>query len=60
MIITRLNGNIDEYNDNRSEPIELSMSFGTSFYNPEHSVSIEEVLSRADDTMHETKKRKKG
>ncbi len=59
MILTRLNGNIDEYNDNHSEPIKLSMSFGTSFYNPEHSVSIEEVLSRADDTMHETKKRKK-
>jgi diguanylate cyclase (GGDEF)-like protein/PAS domain S-box-containing protein len=59
MILTRLNGNIDEYNDNQSEPVELSRSFGTSFYNPDHSISIEEVLSRADDRMHETKKRKK-
>jgi diguanylate cyclase (GGDEF)-like protein/PAS domain S-box-containing protein len=60
MIMTRLNGNIDEYNEDRGEPIKLSLSFGTSFYNPEHSVAIEEVLSRADDKMHESKKRKKG
>ena len=60
MIMKRLDGNIDDYNADRSESIKLSLSFGTSFYNPEHSVSIEEVLSRADDKMHERKKRKKG
>ncbi len=60
MIMKRFNGNIDEYNADRGESIQLSLSFGTSFYNPEHTVSFEEVLSRADDKMHESKKRKKG
>lgn len=60
MIMTRLNGNIEEYNGRRSGPVKLSLSFGTSIYNPEHSVAIEEVLSHADDKMHESKQRKKG
>ena len=60
MIMTRLNRNIDDYNAKGSGEFELSLSFGSSFYSPEHSISIEEVLSRADDKMHENKKRKKG
>ena len=56
-IITRLNKNIDEYN---AESLKLSMSFGTSFYNPEYPVSIDDLLSAADDNMYKQKKIKKG
>ncbi len=60
MIITRLNKNIDEYNADKDETQKLSMSFGTAFYNHENPVSIDEVLSAADDNMHNQKKIKKG
>jgi hypothetical protein len=36
----------------------LSLSFGSAFYNPERPLSIEEVLSQADEKMHENKKKK--
>lgn len=60
LIMTRLEENLDTYNADKSDSFKLSLSFGTSFYNPEEPVSIEEVLSRADEKMHEDKKRKKG
>lgn len=59
MIMSRLGKNIEEYNADKGAAIKLSMSFGTSFYNPEQPVSIDEVLSAADDKMHEHKKSKK-
>jgi len=59
MIMTRLDKNIEEHNADKSSAIKLSMSFGTSFYNPEQPVSIDDVLSAADDKMHEHKKSKK-
>jgi len=59
MIMSRLNKNIDEHNADKSNAIKLSISFGTSFYNPEQPVSIDDVLSAADDKMHEHKKSKK-
>lgn len=60
MIMDRLNQNIEEYNAEKSSPVVLSMSFGTSFYNPGSPTSIDEVLSIADDKMHEHKTSKKG
>jgi diguanylate cyclase (GGDEF)-like protein/PAS domain S-box-containing protein len=59
MIMTRLKGNLDMYNTNKSGFLKLSMSFGTSFNNPEHSISIDEMLSNAESKMYENKKRKK-
>jgi diguanylate cyclase (GGDEF)-like protein/PAS domain S-box-containing protein len=59
MIMKRLEKNIDKYNADKSGSLKLSLSFGASFYNPEDPVSIEEVLSRADEKMHEQKKSKK-
>jgi diguanylate cyclase (GGDEF)-like protein/PAS domain S-box-containing protein len=60
MIMSRLRENIDKYNADKSGFRKLSLSFGASFYNPEQPVSINEVLSRADEKMHEYKKSKKG
>ncbi len=60
MIMTRLNKNIEEYNADKDEPLKMSMSFGTSFYNPENPVSIDDVLSAADDNMHNQKAVKNG
>lgn len=59
MIMERLEKNIDKYNADKSGSLKLSLSFGTSFYTPEDPVSVEEVLSRADEKMHEHKKSKK-
>ncbi len=59
MIMTRLIQNIDEYNVDKSGSLKLSLSFGTSFYNPEHPVTIEELMSNADERMHEHKQGKK-
>jgi diguanylate cyclase (GGDEF)-like protein/PAS domain S-box-containing protein len=59
LIMTRLDESIAAYNGDKSGPVELSVSFGTSFYNPEEPLSIEDVLSRADEKMHENKSARK-
>jgi diguanylate cyclase (GGDEF)-like protein len=59
LIMQRMNNNIADYNSRQDSTVELSMSFGTSFYNPDEPKSIDEVLSSADDKMHEHKKSKK-
>ncbi len=59
LIMDRLHENISTYNAAAATPGKLSISFGTSFYNPEEPVSVEEVLSKADEKMHEDKKSKK-
>ncbi len=59
LIMTRLKENLDNYNADKSGSLQLSLSFGSSFYNPDKPLSIEEVLSRADEKMHENKKARK-
>lgn len=54
-IMIRLQDNIDKYNVDKSGSLKLLLSFGTAFYNPEHPVPIEKVLSDADAMMHENK-----
>ena len=58
LIMKRLEENIGLYNADKDAALSLSLSFGTSFYNPEEPVSIEEVLSQADEKMHAHKKSK--
>ncbi len=60
LILSRLKENIDIYNADADRAVKLSMSFGTAFYNPVEPVSIKEVLSRADEKMHDNKKSRKG
>jgi len=55
LILSRLQKNIDEYNKDKNGSLRLSMSFGTSFYDPENPVSINELLSNADDAMYKNK-----
>lgn len=55
LIMNRLKKNIDAYNSGNSGSPKVKFSFGTSFYNPEHPVSIEDLLSHADERMHEDK-----
>ena len=55
LILSRLQKNIDEYNKDKDGSLKLSMSFGTSFYDPENPVSINELLSTADDDMYKNK-----
>jgi diguanylate cyclase (GGDEF)-like protein/PAS domain S-box-containing protein len=55
LILSRLQKNIDEYNKDKNGSLRLSMSFGTSFYDPENPVSINDLLSSADDEMYKNK-----
>ena len=55
LIFSRLHKNIDEYNKDKNGSLKLSMSFGTSFYDPENPVSINDLLSTADDEMYKNK-----
>ena len=60
LITDRLHASIDEYNAGKEDDIILSISFGGAFYDPEQPVSINEVLSQADENMHEIKEMKRG
>lgn len=58
MILSRLQDNINTYNADKSSALKLSLSFGTAFYDPEHPVPIENVLTEADERMHENRQSK--
>jgi len=60
LIMDRLNENIDEYNSGKNDDILLSVSFGGAIYDPENPTSINEVLSQADEQMHDIKESKRG
>jgi diguanylate cyclase (GGDEF)-like protein/PAS domain S-box-containing protein len=60
LIMARLEENIASYNGEKGNTVKLSLSFGSSFYDPKEPVSVEEVLSRADEKMHENKRSRKG
>ena len=59
MIMRRLKEKIDMYNANKTGSSIVSMSFGTSFNNPDLTVAIDEMLSNAESKMYEHKKIKK-
>ena len=59
LIMARLEENIASYNGEKGNTVKLSLSFGSSFYDPKDPVSVEEVLSRADEKMHENKRSRK-
>lgn len=54
----RLRGNIINFNEDKNNLFELSVSIGVSFYDPLHPSSIDELLVRADKVMYEEKRRK--
>ncbi len=60
LIMDRLNAGIEEYNEGKGDDdILLSVSFGAAFYDPEDPGSINDVLSRADENMHDVKDSKR-
>ena len=58
VIASRLQKNLDEFNTRMNLGVQLSMSVGIAFYNPENPASIDELLSQADKSMYEQKRYK--
>ena len=59
IVLTRLYENIKRRNANTSRCYPLSISVGTTQFDPEYPISIDELLSRADASMY-AQKREKG
>jgi len=60
IVLTRLDENIKDHNAKRSRCYNLSISVGTTQFDPEHPVSIDELLSKADALMYAQKRGKRG
>jgi diguanylate cyclase (GGDEF)-like protein len=58
IVLTRLDENIKHYNAKKSRHYDLSISVGTTQFDPEHPISIDELLSKADAMMYAQKRRK--
>lgn len=58
-IISRLQKNIDDFNKTKKLPVDISISTGISYFNPESPKSLQELISEADRNMYEIKNRKK-
>jgi diguanylate cyclase (GGDEF)-like protein len=56
-MITRLHENVKEYNAKRSQDI-LSISLGIAHFDPNHPISIDELLAKADALMYARKREK--
>ncbi len=54
----RLQQSIDEYNEKESRPYKLAMSWGTAIYDPESPMSLDKLMSSADELMYAQKKSK--
>jgi len=54
----RLQQHIDEYNKRESRRYKLAMSWGMSVYDPEHPLSLDELMAAADKLMYANKKGK--
>jgi diguanylate cyclase (GGDEF)-like protein/PAS domain S-box-containing protein len=54
----RLETNINSLNANASRPYKLAMSWGTAIYDPESPISLDQLMSIADELMYAQKKSK--
>lgn len=59
LISTRLEESLRLYNEQSGAKHRISLSWGTAFFEPESSCSIDDLLAEADKAMYEMKKRKK-
>jgi diguanylate cyclase (GGDEF)-like protein len=55
---TRLHENIKDYNAKGSRRFTLSISVGASQFDPNHTISIDEFLAKADASMYAQKRKK--
>ncbi|HEC78745.1 MAG TPA: PAS domain S-box protein [candidate division WOR-3 bacterium] len=58
MLIKRLRKNLFNYNKNSQNKVKLSLSIGTTYYDPENPCPVEELLEYADKLMYEHKMQK--
>jgi diguanylate cyclase (GGDEF)-like protein len=56
-MITRLHENVRDYNAKGSQH-KLSISLGMTYFDPEHPISIDQFLAKADALMYAEKRRK--
>ncbi|OPY77951.1 MAG: putative diguanylate cyclase AdrA [Syntrophorhabdus sp. PtaU1.Bin058] len=59
ILTTRLQNNLDTFNDRSMRPYKLFLSIGVAHYDPETPSSIDELITRADTLMYEQKKGKR-
>ncbi|MBU0544749.1 MAG: GGDEF domain-containing protein [Proteobacteria bacterium] len=59
ILISRLQNQIDRYNNQKNRKYKLSISVGCSSYDPENPSSIDKLMANADKLMYEQKKNKK-
>ncbi len=60
VITSRLQRNIDIQNKKLNRNYKLSLSVGIAYYDPEHPVAIDELLTTADALMYAQKRNKRG
>ena len=58
ILLGRLRQILDVHNAQEGRDYKLSMSIGSSFYEPDNPCSIDELMSQADKLMYEDKRRK--
>ncbi len=58
ILTTRLDENIRDYNVQLSQDYKLSVSVGAAYFDPEHPIQIDELLSQADALMYAQKRNK--
>jgi diguanylate cyclase (GGDEF)-like protein/PAS domain S-box-containing protein len=59
IIISRLQRNIEIRNEKIDIKYKLSLSVGTAYYDPEHPVTIDELLTEADALMYSQKRNRR-
>jgi diguanylate cyclase (GGDEF)-like protein/PAS domain S-box-containing protein len=59
IVITHIQDNLRIFNDQSDRSYELSLSMGVALYDPEHPLTINELLNQADKLMYEQKSIKK-
>ena len=53
----RLQDAVDRYNEGAQRPFQLSLSIGSTTFDPENPCSVEQLMDRADRSMYEDKAR---
>ncbi|MBN1413267.1 MAG: diguanylate cyclase [Spirochaetales bacterium] len=55
----RIDRFFEDYNSRTDKPYVLSISFGITFFDPEHPSSLEDLIIKADQMLYEEKQKKK-
>jgi two-component system, cell cycle response regulator len=59
IITKRLNETIKEYNERKDREYEISLSLGVAFFDPQDTLSIEDLMKKADEVLYENKRSKR-